>query len=199
MPVPTRLEAARALVSLDPPDWLLRHSLAVADIAAALAHGVARAGRSVDRALVEAAALLHDLDKALPGDHPLRVRGHGYAGAAWLAEHGHSELSGAVANHPVTRLADDEHWRRWSREAPLEEKLVAYADKRAAQRLVAMSVRFAEWRRRYPDHEAGHDASWRRALSLEAEVCAAAGVAPAQVTRLAWAGRAVRAARTAAP
>ena len=39
--------------------------------------------------------------------------------------------SGAVAAHPVTRLADNEHYATWARAATVEERVVAYADKRA--------------------------------------------------------------------
>ena len=48
------------------------------------------------------------------------------------------KVSGALAllvrDHPVTRLADDEETRRLFA-APLEARIVAYADKRAGQRL----------------------------------------------------------------
>ena len=87
-------------------------------------------------ALVEAAALLHDVDKALPADDPARALPHGDGSAAWLTRQGHPELARAVASHPVTRLA-----RRRARTGAgrrsrrREERIVAYADKRAGQRL----------------------------------------------------------------
>ena len=52
----------------------------VAEVASFLAYRAAQAGLAVDRRLVETAALLHDIDKALPADHPLRALGHGRAG-----------------------------------------------------------------------------------------------------------------------
>src|SRR6266571_2941707 len=66
MTVPSRSEAASLLLSLDPPAWHERHSRAVAEVAGWLAARAQRAGRTVDRRLVEAAALLHDVDKVLP-------------------------------------------------------------------------------------------------------------------------------------
>ena len=54
-----------------------------------------------------------------------------------------------MRDHPVTRLADDAAAARILG-APLEVRLVAYADKRAGQRLEPMAARFASWRRRYP-------------------------------------------------
>ena len=200
MTVPGRVAAAALLSSLDPPPWFLAHARAVAEVAGFLAARIAANGIAVDRSLVEAAALLHDVDKVLPASDPSRRLGHGHGSAAWLTQRGHPELARAVAAHPVTRLADGEAHRRWAAFASREERIVAYADKRAGQRLESMAARFASWRRRYPD---GWDAGtsrtvWVRAERLEAEVCRAAGVAPAEVRRLPWTSVALRAARTEA-
>jgi hypothetical protein len=204
MPVPTRREAARLLQSLDPPAWSVRHACAVADVAAFLARSAARRGLAVDSPAVEAAALLHDVDKLPAGRQPgLR---HGDGSAAWLAANGLAGLAPLVRDHPVTRLADDADWARLEA-APLEARIVAYADKRAGQRLASMDDRFASWRRRYPagptdpapgsvpgkrgwDHATGELVD-RRARELEREVCAAAGVVPEDVARLRWARRAM--------
>ena len=206
MTVPGRVDAASLLLSLDPPDWFVRHARAVAEIGAWLAARIEARGVTVDRPLVEAAALLHDIDKILPASDPARALPHGEGSAAWLAEAGHPELARAVANHPVTRLLDGERHQRWAAFASREERLVAYADKRAGQRLESMETRFASWRRRYPRvgtveggvtgwDEAEIRAVRTRAKRLEADVCRAAGVVPSEVRRLAWTGPALRAAR----
>jgi hypothetical protein len=205
MTVPGRVEAASLLLSLDPEPWFVRHARAVAEVAGWLAARIEARGITLDRRLVESAALLHDADKALsPGD-PLRALPHGEGSAAWLTRAGHGELARAVASHPVTRLRDGEGFRRWAAFASREERIVAYADKRAGQRLESMDERFASWRRRYPPSAAGRiDGVWddesfaairARATRLEADVCRAAGVAPGEVRRLAWTGRAIAAAR----
>jgi putative nucleotidyltransferase with HDIG domain len=194
MVVPSRRQAARLLLDLEPPDWLLRHSAAVAEIASFLADRIGRAGGRLDPELAEAAALLHDVDKALPAGDPLAQLGHGHAGAALLSLRGYGELGPAVANHPVTRLADDRHWAAWSKVATLEEKVVAYADKRATLRLVPMAARFAQWRLRYPDDVEGNDKAEMRARELELDVCRVAGVAPQGIGRRRW----VRSALTSA-
>ena len=197
MTVPGRVEAAELLLSLDPPVWFLRHARAVAEVASWLAARTANAARdSVNRPLVEAAGLLHDVDKLLPYDHPAGVLPHGEGSAAWLASQGHPELGPAVAGHPVTRLIDGDRYRRWMATASREERIVAYADKRAGQRLEPMADRFASWERRYPTGWSPDEAAAvrRRAAELEADVCFAAGVAPADVRRLRWTGAALRAA-----
>ena len=87
---------------------------------------------------------------------------------------------------------------------------MAYADKRSGQRLESMAARFISWERRYPPAEraARPRGSWTtatfaevraRAEQLERRVCGLVGVEPAEVRRLAWTGRAIAAAREAAP
>ena len=73
MTVPGRVDAASLLLSLDPPPWFVRHARAVAEVAGWLAARIEERGIAVDRRLVEAAALLHDADKALPADDPARA------------------------------------------------------------------------------------------------------------------------------
>jgi hypothetical protein len=113
----------------------------------------------------------------------------------------------------VTRLLDGETHKRWAAFASREERIVAYADKRAGQRLESMDARFRSWARRYPRIVVdGGSSGWgephlrlvrSRAERLEIDVCRAAGISPAEVRRLDWTGPAFRAARersaTAAP
>ena len=198
MTVPGRVEAAALLLSLGPPAWLLRHSRGVAEVAGWLAMQVVIAGGPVDRARVEAAALLHDVDKTLPPADPARSLPHGEGSAAWLRRLGHAELGPAVAAHPVTRLTEEDA-DAWLAGAPLEDRIVAYADKRVGQRLQSMDERFASWRRRYPGSWTATEAAAAvaRARRLESGVCAAAAVEPAAVRRLRWTGPALRGAHDA--
>ena len=207
MSIPTRLEAAALLLSINPSPRALRHARAVAEVAGWLGLRIQARGIAIDRQAVEVAALLHDVDKVLrkqlPRDSPIRALPHGDGSAAWLTAQGHAELARLVANHPVGRLVDEARYKTWSAFASREERIVAYADKRAAQRLGPMSVRFADWDRRYGDGRgwggAERGLAWQRAQRLEADVCRAAGVEPGQVRRLAWTGRALRAARLERP
>jgi hypothetical protein len=207
MAVPGRVEAAALLLSLDPPPWFLRHARAVAEVAGWLAARVEEAGHAPDRALAESAALLHDVDKLDPADGSATGLRHGDGSAAWLAARGWATLGSAVATHPVTRLADGPAFDRWLVTAPVEDRIVAYADKRAGQRLESMDRRFGAWARRYPPDAAtpgwgpaAVKAIRGRAARLERDVCALAGVLPEDVRRLAWTGRALRrASRDAEP
>ena len=109
-----------------------------------------------------------------------------------------------MAAHPVTRLLDGEAYKRWSSFASREERIVAYADKRAAQRLESMDARFASWRQRYPRVSIARRPgrrlggrrrsrpSGRRADRLEADVCRAAGIEPSEVGQLRWTAAALQ-------
>ncbi len=155
---------------------------------------------------MEAAALLHDVDKILPAGDAARLLPHGAGSAAWLAGRGHQELADAVVGHPVTRLADGLVAEPWLEDASIEARLVAYADKRAGQRLESMASRFDEWGRRHPVEveartgRAGWDAATiaavrARADRLERDACLITGVLPAAVGRLRWTGPALMQAR----
>ena len=197
MTVPDRIAAARLVRSLEPPEWFLRHSRAVAEVAAFLAARTAGRGVQIDRRLAESAALLHDADKALPKDDPLRALGHGHGSARWVEEHGHEELGPSVENHTITRTLDGGWFDAWLLESRPEDRIVAYADRRARQRLVSLDDRFAAWRRRHSGWDGGVEAEVRqRAGRLEAVVCEAAGIRPEAVRRLRWTAAAFRAAAT---
>ena len=193
------------LLSLEPPAWHLRHARAVAETAGWLAWRAESAGLSLDRRLVESAALLHDVDKLERVKQQIDGLAHAEGSAAWLASQGYPELGPAIVGHPVTRLADAAWFEEWLAAASPEALIVAYADKRAGQRLESMAARFASWNRRYPpavrDQRPG---AWTeealepvrlRAERLEGRVCELAAVAPADVRRLPWTGRALAAAR----
>jgi len=193
MTIPSRPEAARLLRSLEPPEWFLRHACAVADVAAWLGRRAADRGLHVDVRLVDTGALLHDVDKLPAAGAGTPTLRHGDAAAAWLEARGWGELAPVVRDHPVTRLAEA-GCEEWMRASSLEPLIVAYADKRAGQRLEPMTARFASWHRRYPggwDDDVGESVQ-ARARELERVVCEAAGVDPADVRRFGWSRRALR-------
>lgn len=121
----------------------------------------------------------------MPRDHPLLASGHGHAGAAYLAQAGHPELVRAVADHPVTRLVAPDA-EEWIMTAPLEQRVVAYSDKRSMQRVVSLDQRFARWYQRHPAHVDRLALALERARRLEQQLCALAGLTPTTVVRLRW-------------
>jgi putative nucleotidyltransferase with HDIG domain len=196
MAVPTRTEALSLLMSTEPSPRLLQHMTVVAEVAAFLAYRTTRAGVAVDRRLVETAALLHDVDKALPPNHPLKELGHGAAGAAWLSEAGHPELARTLIAHPVTTFTAP-GVEAWLNESPIEERIVTYADKRATQRVVSLEQRFDRWQRKHPEYAAKLDRAYALAQRLEATLCQTAGIEPGEVERLRWVDDAMHRAQAA--
>lgn len=181
------------LNGLAPSEKLLNHSAAVAEIAAFICAAMTRRGVALNTPLVESAALLHDIDKALPAGDAYRALGHGTGGAAWLRANGYGELADVVAPHPVYVLGEAASYDAWAAAASLEARIVAYADKRAIQDLVRLDERFERWYGRYPD-SAMLPVAHERARQLEREICAAAGIELDEVRRLAWVDDAMRAA-----
>jgi putative nucleotidyltransferase with HDIG domain len=190
MAVPTRTEALALLLSTRPSERLVQHVTVVAEVASFLAHRAQRAGLGVDRRLAETAALLHDIDKALPTDDPLRELGHGHAGAAWLSAAGHAELARPVAAHPVMRL-DAPDADEWLATAPWEDRIVCYADKRATQRVVSLEQRFERWQGKHPDYADHLAVALARARRLESAICEAIGIPAECIERLPWVGEAL--------
>ena len=147
----------------------------------------------MDATTVETAALLHDLDKMLPDDDPLKALGHGAAGAEWLRQRGYRELAPAVAAHPVMELGYATSYYGWADRAGIVGRVVTYADKRARQDVITLADRFARWHENYPDSPKLDEAD-ARARQLEVEMCGLAGISPVEVQRETWVEEALNAA-----
>jgi putative nucleotidyltransferase with HDIG domain len=87
--------------------------------------------------LLESAALLHDIDKAIP---KLEGEQHPDAGVRVLREQGLSEVATLVATHPVHMLlSPDNGPKSW------EEKLLFLADKMVKYEVLTVDKRFELW------------------------------------------------------
>jgi len=165
--VPDRSTALRLLDEAGLPDGIVIHSRGVARIAVAAAGLVAEASIPVDGALVEAAALLHDIDKA-----EIRRSGgeHGIVGARRLEAAGYPELSMPVASHPITALLDDDRFPiGWP------SVIVAVADRHVAQAFLTVDERLDDMQRRHPEYAAQIESARRPAHALEAQLAEAVG------------------------
>lgn len=147
------------------PDGVVVHSEGVARVAVAIAGLAAEARIPVDGTLVEAAALLHDIDKA-----EIRRSGgeHGIVGARRLEAAGYHELAMPVASHPISCLLDDERFPiGWP------SVIVAVADRHVAQEFMTVDERLDDMKRRHPAHAADIESARRPAHALEAQVAEA--------------------------
>jgi putative nucleotidyltransferase with HDIG domain len=168
MAVPDRVTARRLLSEQELPDGIVVHSEGVARVAVAAAGLVAEARVPVDGALVEAAALLHDIDKA-----EIRRTGgeHGVVGARRLEALGFEELAMPVASHPITALLDDDRFPiGWP------SVLVAVADRHVAQEFVTIDERLDDMKNRHPEHASSIEAARRPAHALEEELAEVTGL-----------------------
>lgn len=183
MAIPSAEEARRILAARHLPAGIVRHSEGVARVAVAAARLVEAQGIPVDVRVVEAAALLHDIDKP-----DTRVSGepHGEVGARVLERMGFGELAAAVSSHPVTALLDEDRYPRgW------EPVLVSVADKHVAQTFMPIDQRLDEMTQRHPQYRDEIDAARRGAHALEREIAEVAGLTVDELVerlRAAWAG-----------
>jgi len=179
--IPDRSTARRLLDEQGLPDGILVHSEGVARVAVAGAALLAEAQIPIDGALVEAAALLHDIDKI-----EVRRSGgeHGIVGALRLEAAGYPELAMPVASHPVNCLLDDDRFPRgWP------SVLVAVADRHVAQAFVTVDERLDDMKLRHPEYAEQIEVARRPAHALEADLAEVVGLTLEDlVTRLraAW-------------
>jgi len=81
---------------------------------------------------------------------------------------------------------DDPAAASWVTEAPIEERIVTYADKRATQRVVSLEKRFERWQRKHPEYRERLASALLMARLLESTLCEQIGIRPARVERLRW-------------
>jgi putative nucleotidyltransferase with HDIG domain len=166
--VPDRERAEALLRSYQLPDGIVRHSEGVARVAAEAARLVVAAGITLDVGLVEAAALLHDIDK-----QHVRTSGeeHGIVAARWLSELGYEELAVPVASHPIACLLDDERFPiGWP------SVIVSVADRHVAQVYLGTDARIDDMAERYPEYRDELNAARRPAHALERELAEVTGL-----------------------
>lgn len=120
---------------------VMEHSKMVAKVAVFLAKELKKTGEKIDVNLLEAAALLHDIDKLQTLDND---ENHGIIGSEMLAKD-YPEVSQLVRNHIFSFLMNngDTSW---------EQKILNYSDARVQEdEVVSLNERFEYGRNRYPD------------------------------------------------
>jgi uncharacterized protein len=170
--VPSREECLRLLAQYEVPENVLQHSLIVCTVALILCRELNRRGEGLDRAKVQAAALLHDIAKM----ESLKTgESHSRIGAQWLAGLGFEEVGEIVRQHVVL---DD----NGSADRITETQLVHYADKRVKHtKVVSLAERFDDLKERYgrtAQHRCWLEKLEQQNLRLEAEIFGRIAIAP---------------------
>lgn len=156
------------------PDQKRIHVALVARVAMLLA-----AKFQVNEKLLHAAALLHDIDKAIP---KLPGERHPDTGVRILKEEGMDEIAELVKTHPLHAILD-------SKISPktLEEKILYVSDKMVKYDIVGVDQRFALWRAEKlpPDAIRILDQTYEEVKRLEQEILSRAGLTREEVIKLA--------------
>ncbi len=134
---------------------------------------------SVNLPLLRAAALLHDIDKAvakLPDEH------HPDTGVRILNGEGMKEVAEVVKTHSLHAILDHK-----IAPSTWEEKLLYLADKMVKYEIITVDKRFALWRaeRLPPGAIEILDKTYPKVKQLEKEIFAHIGITPEEVVYLA--------------
>jgi len=163
--IPTEDEIKKLWEKYQLPRQKRVHVELVARVAMALANYF-----PVDKKLLFAAALLHDIDKAapkLPGER------HPDAAVRILREEGMNEVADVVRTHPLHAILNPTICpTTW------EQKLLYLADKMVKYEIIGVDRRFALWRDEHLSKDVQHviDECYPKVKKLEQEVFNIAGI-----------------------
>ena len=138
--VPTRDECLRLMDRYGMLENIFNHSLTVTKVALFLSRELNKKGQGIDLAVVEAAALLHDLAKT---ECLESKEDHAQQGFRLLKDLGYERIAAVVAQHIEVSSGGDSA-------SVSEEEVVNYADKRVRHdRIVSLKERFSDLKDRY--------------------------------------------------
>lgn len=138
MPIPTKEECMKILKEQNVPGNIVAHLKKVCEVSMKIADLLEKKGINVNRDLVAAGALLHDVKKINSDDHIVE-------GYEFIKSLGFPEVALLVRKHGLAHLDDEDFLpKTW------EEKIVFYADKRVKNdKIVSVEERFEYIKIRY--------------------------------------------------
>jgi len=139
--VPSEQECMAMLREYKVPENIIRHSIKVKELSLEIARKLKEKGINVNEKLVVAAALLHDLDKAITLN--CEKGSHGKVAADALKKLGMHSVAEIVRKHLIESMLNGEL-------KTIEEKIIFYADKRVLDdKVVSLEERFEYLKKRY--------------------------------------------------
>lgn len=120
MQIPLKNECLNLLCRVNMPEHIMDHSKLVCRVAMVLTDGLIAAGIDVNRKLVRASALLHDITKPRSFN---TGENHAQTGGHYLTDLGFPEVGDIVRQHVMLD-------RYFAADTPDEAEVVNYADKR---------------------------------------------------------------------
>ncbi len=176
MRIPARQECLRMLKAMAMPLHIQNHSRMVCRVALFLCDGLAGSGVVVNRDLVRAAALLHDITKPrsfTTGEN------HALTGGQYLSRLGFPEVGEIVRQHVIL----DSYF---AGKLPNEAELVNYSDKRVLHdSIVSLDDRMDYIVKRYATTAALQRKArrvWRDSLALEKRIFSYLPIEPDQLS-----------------
>ncbi len=140
MKIPTEQECLELLKQAKIPKHIMEHTLKVTQVATVLAELFIAKGEKINLDLVNAGALLHDIDKM----NTLNTGRHGHAGCDFITKKGYAEVGTIIKKHRISSIRGSDPPKTW------EEKLVFYADLRVNEaEVVPFKERFEYILKRY--------------------------------------------------
>jgi putative nucleotidyltransferase with HDIG domain len=179
--IPTEEQAKQMLDTYAVPANKQKHLLLVSAVAKYLAEHLTRNNPSinVNRDLLVAATLLHDIDKGiekLPGEQ------HPDAAVRVLTEEGMEEVARLVRNHPLHCINNPETApKSW------EEKILFLSDKMVKYEIITVDKRFDLWRNEeLPEQgRAQLEMAYPKVKELEKELFSKSGLTSQNLTEFA--------------
>ena len=130
MNIPSREKCLDILTKNKTPSIIIEHTKEVCKVAEDIAEKLLKKGMKLNKELVTAASLLHDIERAKDN--------HIIEGANLLKSLGYPEVSEVIRKHSLYKLKDSDRQPR-----TIEEKIVFYADKRVnGNKIVSLKERF---------------------------------------------------------
>jgi len=151
--IPSEKECMEILKEKNVPDNVIAHSIAVKDVAEEIADNIIKKGKKVNKNLIIAAALLHDIARAKYGDHTIE----GVKELEKLGLHEVAEVSGTHSLHLI-----EQHEPKTT-----EQKILFYADKVAKHgKKVTLEERFEDFKERY----GGKEELWKKGYDFAKKI-----------------------------
>ncbi len=156
MIIPTKEECLKILKDRNVPANIIAHTTKVCEFSMKVVDLLESKGIKINRKLVEAGALLHDVEKLSPKDHVIE-------GVKLMKSLGFEEVAEVIKKHGLYHLDKEEFVpKTW------EEKIIFYADKRVKNDgIVTIKERFDYIKQRYKKEDVGKELAFTKKIEKE--------------------------------